>query len=171
MTRQNKLIILAIYLLILAIALPVYRIKRASADKRLQAQITASQREISKIQEVSLEMDRLKRLFPAEAGIAPFIEDLYTAAQHSGLSSHEASTENVPGRPAGRGTTSLDELQRFRFKISVDGSYRSIAEYVRRIQNIERYKRITEIKLTTGANGISGSIALELVALRGPDAR
>ncbi|MBC8018055.1 MAG: type 4a pilus biogenesis protein PilO [Verrucomicrobia bacterium] len=171
MTRRNKLIILAAYLLILAIALPLYRLKRNSADKRLRAEISATENELAKIKAVALEMDRLRRLFPAEAGTASFIEDLYTAAQQSKLSSHDASSENTAPRSTARGAAQSNELSSFRFKINVEGSYRSIAEYIRRVQNFERFKRITDIKLAPGKQGVTGSLSLELFSLKGQNAR
>jgi len=171
LTRQNKLLILAVYLLILAVALPLYRLKRASSDKRLRAEIRSIQNEQEKIRAASLEMDRLQKMFPAEAGSASFVEDLYTAGQLSKLASHEASTDAFTPRQTTRGAPQSGELNHFRFKISVDGSYRSIAEYIRRVQNIERFKRITDIKLTSGTHGVAGLITLELVALKGQNAR
>ena len=171
MTRQNKLVILATYLLILAIALPLYRLKRGSADKRLQAEISASRNEQAKIKAAALEMDRLRRLFPAEAHTASFFEDLYSAAQQSKLASHDASTENPASRPTARGSAQPEELGSFRFKVNVEGSYRSIAEYIRRVQNIERFKRITDIKLAPGKQGVTGSLTLELFSLKGQNAR
>jgi Tfp pilus assembly protein PilO len=171
LTRQNKLVILAIYLFILAIALPLYRLKRNSADKRLQAEISASKSELAKINAVALEMDHLRRLFPEEAGTASFIEELYTAAQQSKLVSHDASTENKVQRPSSRGTTQPNDLNSFRFKINIEGSYRSISEYIRRVQNIERFKRVTDIRLVPGKQGVSGSLTLELYSLKGQNAR
>lgn len=171
MTRQNKLIILATYLLILAILLPLYRLKRSAADKRLQAEINGTINEQVKIKAASLEMANLRRLFPAEAQTASFIEALYAAAQESKLLSHEASSENSTSRPAARGAAHPDELSSFRFKITVEGSYRSIAEYIRRVQNIERFKRIADIKLLPGKQGITGNISLELFSLKGQNAR
>ena len=171
MTRQNKLIILALYLLVLAIALPLYRLKRISADKRLQAEISASKNEILKIKATALEMDKLRRLFPAESGTAAFIEELYTAAKQSKLTSHDASTESSALRSAPRATKQTDELSRIKLKINLEGSYRSIAEYIRRVQNIERFKRLTEIKLVPGQHGVTGSLNLELFSLKGQNAR
>lgn len=171
MTRRNKLIILAAYLLILAVVLPLYRFKRSSADKRLQAEISATKSELAKIKAVALEMDKLRRLFPAEAGTASFIEDIYTAAQQSELTSHDASTEITASRSTARGAVQPNELSSFRFKINVEGSYRSIAEYIRRVQNIERFKRITDIKLAPGKQGVTGSLSLELFSLKGQNAR
>lgn len=162
---------MAVYLLILAVALPLYRLKRISADKRLQAEIRTSRSEQAKIKSAAQEMEKLRRLFPAEAGTASFIEDLYTAAQQSRLKFHEASTENSVARTPARGAAKSEELSRFRFKISVEGSYRSIAEYIRRVQNIERFKRVADIKLATGKQGVTGNLSLELFALKGQNAR
>jgi Tfp pilus assembly protein PilO len=171
LTRQNKLIILAVYLLILAVALPLYQLKRISAGKRLRAETSAVRSEQMKIKAAALEMDKLRRLFPAEAHTASFIEDLYTAAKLSKLTSHEASTENSAARSNARGVAQPDELSSFRFKINVEGTYRSIAEYIRRVQNIERFKRFSDIKLSPGKQGITGSISLELFSLKGQNAR
>lgn len=162
--------ILVVYLLILAIALPLYRFKRNSADKRLMGEISNVENELSKIRAAALEMESLRKLFPAEAGTVSFIEDLYSAAQKSKLSAHDVSSANVAARPATRGTAQSDELSRFKFNITVEGSYRSIAEYLRRVQNIERFKRVTDIKLAAGNHGIKGNISLELFALKGQNA-
>lgn len=176
MTRQNKLIILITYLFILAIALPIYRMKRVSAGKRLQAQINAVEGEKAKNLSTASELERLRQLFPAEPGSASFIEALDSAAQQSKLTAHNVHTENSAMRSVQRAaprtpTAQADPLSRHRFIISVEGSFRNIAEYIRRVQNFERFKRITEIKLTPGKQGISGSISLELFALRDQHAR
>jgi len=170
LTRQNKLIILAIYLLVLAIALPMYRLKRNSADKRLRAEVTSARNEVAKIKAATLEMQQLRKLFPAEANTSSFIEDLYTAAKQSKLASHDVSTDSTATRSNTRGTTKSEELSSYRFKINVEGNYRSIAEYIRRVQNFERFKRITDIKLAPGKDGITGSLSLELFSLKGQNA-
>jgi Tfp pilus assembly protein PilO len=116
-------------------------------------------------------MDQLRRLFPSEARTASFIEDLYTAAKQSKLTSHDASTENISARSASRSTSQPDELSSYRFKINIEGNYRSIAEYIRRVQNMERFKRIANIKLAPGKQGVTGNLSLELFSLKGQNAR
>jgi len=170
-TRRNKLIILVIYLLVLAIALPLYRLKRGSADKRLLAEISVSKNEIAKIKSVAQEMDKLRRMFPLEAHTALFVEDLYTAALQSKLATHEVSSESSAQRSPARKTSQPEDLTSFNFKVTVEGSYRSIAEYIRRVQNIERFKRITDIRLSPGKLGVAGTISLELISLKGQNAR
>ena len=171
MTRRNKLIILVGYILILAIALPIYRFKRNTSFKRLRSEISTAKNETGKINAATREMDNLRRLFPADAGTASFIEDLYVTAQQSKLLSHDVSLENTPARSAARGTTQPDDLSRNRFVVKVEGSYRSIAEYIRRVQNIERFKRITDIQLAPDKQGVTGKLSLELIALKGQNAR
>jgi Tfp pilus assembly protein PilO len=168
-TRRNKLIILTIYLMVLAVVLPLYRLKRSSADKRLQAEISASKNEIIKIKASS--MERLRRMFPMEAHTALFVEDLYTAALQSKLATHEVSTESSAQRSPARKVAQPEDLTTFNFKVTVEGSYRSIAEYIRIVQNIERFKRITDIKLSPGKLGVAGTISLELISLKGQNAR
>jgi Tfp pilus assembly protein PilO len=156
---------------VLSVALPLYRLKRSSANKRLQAEISASRNEIAKIKTAAQEMEKLRRMFPLEAHTALFVEDLYTAALQSKLATHEVSTEGSAQRSPARKTAQAEDLVSFNFKVTVEGSYRSIAEYIRRVQNIERFKRITDIRLSPGKPGVAGTISLELVSLKGQNAR
>lgn len=167
-TRRNKLIILIAYLFVLAVTLPLYRMKRLAADKRLRARIAAVENEKAKAVSAASEMDRLQHLFPAEPGITTFIEDLYAAAQLSKLSSHAVSTASgSAARTTSRNPSAQSNpLNSHRFTIAVDGSFRNVAEYIRRVQNFPRFKRISEIRLVPGKQGISGSISLELFSLK-----
>lgn len=169
MTRRNKLIILAVYLLLLAVALPLYHMKRSVVKKRIRAEIAATQNEINRIKATEQEAIQLQKLFPTDADTSSFVEDLYSAAKLSGLTAHETSSDTQGNRPLPRGSIGSD-LSRYRYKTRVEGTYRSIAEYIRRVQNLERFKRITEIKLAPAAKGISGDISLELYSLKGQNA-
>ena len=44
-------------------------------------------------------------------------------------------------------------------------SYRSFAEYIRRVQNIGQYSRITEFKLVPDAGQLKGTFTVELYSL------
>jgi Tfp pilus assembly protein PilO len=145
--------------------------KRRSEDRRLRSEIAAATAESDKVRAVAMEMDRLRKLFPAEIGTTSFIEDLYSAAQLSKLTLHEASTETSTARPTARPGQQPDALSSTRLKIRIEGNYRSIAEYVRRVQNLERFKKITEMRFSPDKNGITGSLVMELYALKGNHAR
>jgi Tfp pilus assembly protein PilO len=148
--------------------------KRAATDKRLQARINAVQLENTKSTSAVTEMARLQKLFPTEPGSAAFIESLYSAAKESKLVTHDVHTATAAAttRTASRGSTAQsDPISSHRFAISIEGGFRNVAEYIRRIQNFERFKRITDIKLAPGKQGVTGTINLELFSLKEQHAR
>lgn len=170
MTRKNKLIILIIYLFALSLALPLYLTKRNKADKRLKADIQALEQDQAKIKAGVYEVAQLRMQFRGEAGTAQFVESLYAAAKEAKLTAHEVSTEggSAAKRSASRGgKTDGDDLQSERVKIHVEGAFRAIAEYVRLLQNTERFKRIKELKLAPGKQAITGDIVIELYSIKG----
>jgi hypothetical protein len=59
----------------------------------------------------------------------------------------------------------VSTIDKQRLKISASGSYRSFAEYVRRVQNAERFNRITSIKLVPDAAQLKGTLTVELYSL------
>lgn len=169
MTRKNKLVILISYLFVLSLALPLYLMKRGSADKRLKSEIIALEKEQAKAKTAANEVIQLRMQFRGDTGTAPFVESLYAAAKESKLLLHEVTTEGSSARraPARGGKPDGDEMQSERIKIHVEGSFRAIAEYIRRAQNIERFKRISDIKLASSKQGVAGDITFELYSLKG----
>ncbi len=167
LTRQNKLIILITYLLILLLVMIAYRYNRAAHVKRLRADLTRITAEQNTTRTAENEVTRLSRLIPAEANSPAFIESLYTIARESGLKQHEVSTEAGKGsgtsRPGGSDATGLISKQIL--KINAAGSYRNFAEYVRRLQNIERFCRITNFTLSPDAAQLKGTLTVELYFL------
>lgn len=144
----------------------VYRINRATKVKRMRADLARISAERGKASDTEAEMTRLTRLIPAEAGTPAFIESLYRSARESGLKQHEVSTEadksSGTARPGGPDTSSIAKQ---RLKVSASGSYRSFAEYVRRVQNTERFNRIIDFKLTPDAAQLKGTLTVELYSL------
>ena len=165
MTRRNKLIILITYLVVLAVSLPLYHLKRSAANRRLQTKLQAAKTEKAKNTTAASEMQRLRQLFPTEPGIAAFIESLHAAAKDSKLAVYDVRTETSPARADSR-AASAQPVNSHRFTIALEGSFRSVAEYIRRIQNFERFKRINEIRLVPGKQGTAGTISLELFSLK-----
>ena len=144
-----------------------YRSNRAKKVKQLRAELTSFSAEQNKARAAETEVTRLMSLIPAEANSPAFIESLYRAALESGLKQHEVSTEadksSGTARPGGSDTTSTVVKQRF--KVSAIGSYRSFAEYIRRVQNTERFNRIIDFKLTPDATQLKGTLTIELYSL------
>lgn len=166
MTRQNKLIVLIGYLLILAVFMLFYRANRAKKVKLLRANLARISAEQNKTKAAEAEVARLTRLIPPEANSPAFIEALYRAASESGLKQHEVATEadksTGTARPGASNTTSI---AKHRLKINASGSYRSFAEYVRKVQNFERFNRITDFKLAPDATQLKGTLTVELYSL------
>lgn len=166
LTRQNKLIVLIAYLLILAVFMLVYRSNRATKVKRLRADLAKITAEQDKARAAEADVTRLTQLIPSEANTPAFIEALYRSARESGLKQHEVSTEAVnssgTARPGGADTTTIFKQ---RLKVSATGSYRSFAEYVRRLQNTDRFNRITGFKLVPDSAQLKGTLTVELYSL------
>ena len=166
LTRQSKLIVLIAYLLILVVFMLVYRSNRATKVKRLRADLARITSEQDKARAAETEVTRLTRLIPAESGTPAFIEALYRSARESGLNQHEVSTEadksSGTARPGGTDTTTIVKQ---RLKVSATGSYRSFAEYIRRLQNTERFNRITDFKLAPDSAKLKGTLTVELYSL------
>ena len=154
------------YLLILAVVMLVYRTNRASKIKRLRAELASNASEQARTRATEAEVDRLTRLIPAEANVPAFMEALYRSAQQSGLKQHEVVTEaagkTLSARP---GATDTSNVAKQRLKINASGSFRNFAEYLRLVQNIGRFNRITEFKLTPDNGQLKGTIFLELYSL------
>lgn len=143
-----------------------YRSNRATKVKRLRGDLARISAEQYKTRAAETEVSRLTRLVPAEVNSPAFIETLYRTAQESGLKQHEVSTEADRGSGTARpGGSDPSAIAKHRFKVSASGSYRSFAEYVRRLQNIERFNRITDFKLTPDAAQLKGTLTVELYSL------
>lgn len=167
MTRQSKLIVLISYLLILLLFMLAYRTNRAKKVKLLRADLARVSAEKDQVRTAEAEVASITRMIPAESGVSVFIESLYGAAKEAGLKQHEVSTEtNKSGgsaRPGGSNTTEV--VVRQNLKVTVSGGYRNFAEYVRRVQNIERFNRITDFKLNPENDQLKGTLTLELYSL------
>ncbi len=167
MTRQNKLIVLIAYLLVLMVFMLLYRSNRTKKVKSLHADIARITSEQDKTRAVEADVTRLIRLIPTEGNTPAFIETLYLNAKESGLTQHEVSTEadknSASARPGGSDTTGAITKQRL--KVSANGSYKSFAEYIRRLQNLERLSRIIDFKLTPDAAQLKGNLTVELCSV------
>lgn len=157
------------YLVILLLVMTAYRINRAAHIKRLQTDLTRITAEQNSTRTVENELTGLSRLIPAEAKSPEFIETLFIIARESGLKQHEASTEAAKSsgtpRPGGSDTTA--SMSRQIIKIHAVGSYRNFAEYVRRLQNLERKCRITDFTLSPDIGQLKGTLTVELYFLPG----
>lgn len=167
MTRQSKLIILLAYLVILTVVMLVYRNGRVKRISKMRTEVARVAAEKEKIRAGEAELARLSRLFPAEADSTGVVEALYRSAKASGLQQHEVTTD--PDKQQGNARAGVSKqsaaVATYRIKVVLAGSFRQIAEYIRQVQNMERFTRITEFKLAPDANRVKGSLSLEIFSL------
>lgn len=144
-----------------------YRTNRTKKINRLRADLAGISADKSKTRAAEAELERMTRMIPTGSDTPAFIEALYKTAKESGLKQHEVSTEadktGGSARPGGSDSTSTIAKQRI--KVSASGNFRSFAEYLRRIQNMERFNRIVEFKLLPDADQLKGTFAIELYYL------
>lgn len=166
MTRQSKLIALVAYLLVLTVVMLGYRTNRAAKVKRLRAELVSTTSAQNKKRAEEAEVLRLTQLIPAVSDTPAFMESLYRSARESGLKQHEAVTEiAASATPARPGAADTGSVSKHRIKVSAIGNFRSFAEYLRRVQNIERFNRITSFKLVPDNGQLRGTITVELYSL------
>lgn len=168
MTRKSKLIFLIAYLLILAVFMLAYRSNRSKKVKQLKAELAKVSAEKDRAHSAETEIARLSRMIPTDAAIPALIETLFQTARESGLKHHEVSTEagKIAGsaRPGAAADTSGVVVKQ-RLKVIAGGSYRSFAEYVRRIQNFEQFNRIVDFTLSPDADQLKGTLTIELYSI------
>lgn len=166
LTRQSKLIVLVAYLAILTGFMLAYKSNRAAKIRQLRSDLARITAEQNKTRAAEAEVTRLTQMIPSHADIPTFMEGLYRAAHDSGLTQHEASTEagknSGTARPGGSDTSAIEKQH---IKVSANGTYRNFAEYVRRVQNSERFNRITDFKLTPDTAQLKGTLTIELYSL------
>ena len=155
-------------------ALLTYQAKRDSAMGRLSKEMAGLAEERRNLALAQNQLEHLKQYFPKEADIVRFMETLYLCGTEAGLQAHEVATvksvetdspESAQRRA--RAEKKGSDLGVFRLKISMVGNYRQVAEYVRLVQNIEQFKKITSLVLVPEKGQVKGSLELELYSLRG----
>lgn len=155
--------LLSVLLIVGTIALLAYQNIRLKGTNRMKAELHAIAAETTRIKAADIELARLKRLFPREADVSSFIENMYQCAQVTGIKKHEVSTVTVG--QTGKASGKEPALKIYRVKASFAGSYRNAAEYIRMVQNIERFKRISSLEMKSEGGQIMTTLMLELFSL------
>ncbi|MHB8883120.1 MAG: hypothetical protein ACYC69_16625 [Thermodesulfovibrionales bacterium] len=117
-----------------------------------------------------------EKIMPGKAAVALFVEDLYAAARVSGIVKHQVSTVktgDAPARihaPRAKAGRNSKVPETHSIKIFLEGNYRETAEYIREVQNIERYKRIVELRMKPVDNALKTDMTMEIYSAGGQDA-
>jgi Tfp pilus assembly protein PilO len=141
---------------------------RLSATRTAQAQLDRLESRASQMLRSSAETQTLRTKFPERADVASFVESMSVAAQRSGLRNLEITT--LPAARSGGagharpGATPAPQLTFYPVKLTFEGDYRSVAEYLRRIQEGETYRRIVQLEMKPFKHTIKTSLIIEITA-------
>jgi len=117
-----------------------------------------------------------EKMFPGKAATALFVENLYDAALASGIRRHEVSTVKMGdislrnNMTKGKPVRNENVIETYSVKVSLEGNYRDTAEYIREVQNIERYKRIVELRMKPEDKVLRTDVTIEIYSTGGQDA-
>lgn len=176
MKKSNKGIIQTVIIILSLAVVLVYLYARAGQINSMNTEIAKVRAEKLSLQAEKPYKGNLEKMFPEKAGIALFVENLYDAARISGIKKHEVSTVKMGDAPARRnvkkGAVGENEkvLKTYSLKISLAGNYRDTVEYIREVQNIERYKRIVELGMKPADKLLKTDITIEIYSAGGQDA-
>jgi len=114
-------------------------------------------------------VDLLKKKFPQRADISSFIEGLYRLSDKAGLQNVDISTLNDGRTGSGPMSTSVKKtaqlLTTHQIRISCEGKYRAIAQYLAQINDVDRYSRVVSFDLKPSTHTIKANIVIEITSV------
>ena len=112
--------------------------------------------------------------FPQKANTASFVETLYALANRSGLQNVEITTmvsnASTQQRKNASGKDPSKLLRPYQVRISGEGRYRTIAQYLGSVHDIERYSNTTSLEMKPDKHTIRTNIIFEIISFEGQDA-
>ena len=103
------------------------------------------------------------------------MESLYNCAQRAGVTDHEVITserrDQVQTRRSRKrqGQGGGEGLKVNRLQVSLRGDFRSVAEYLRGVQELERLQKIVRFDLAPDQTSLKMLLILDLYSLKGLD--
>ncbi len=152
-----------------------YHFYRQAAANPLADELREGRTKITRKQLEELEVLEQSRLLPKATDLASFVESLYDCAQSAGVTDHEVTTskqrEQVQKRRSRKSQRQSvgDGLKTNRLQISLSGDFRSLAEYLRKLQELDRLKQIDRFDITPDKGSLKMSLLLDLYSLKGLD--
>jgi|GEM_PF-5451337 len=143
--------------------------------KRL-AEIEEIKKRISNVQSMRLQKEtpvpiRGEESLFSKKDVPSFIENLHRLAEKNRIERYEVITQSNKYIHAGSSLkTQLQGADIYPLEITLEGSYRDVAEYIRELQNMKKFQKIKEIEIMPDKKLIKAKITLEIYILRGKDA-
>jgi Tfp pilus assembly protein PilO len=153
----------------------IYIGNRIEQTRKLKSQLIKVNEEARNMKAArEREAELFKTAFPEKADVASFVEALYSCALKTGVKNHEVITmqqkNSAPGGMRKNAGTGSPVLLMYPLKITMEGKYRQIAEYLKEMQKIERFKRVMTIEMKSGKGALTTSIVVEIMSAGGHDA-
>lgn len=175
MKKRTDIVVFVIFLGLAAVLSFVYSMERSRAIGRIRMEMESLHLQQQQRPPTVSEPENLGRMFPPRAELPLFVDGLYEYARKSGIRNLEvqtlASKEKIQ-RTGGRKEEKKTRLLRaYQLRIQMEGTYRNIAEYIRLMQNSERFTRILELEIEPGKDLLKAAMMLEIYSIEGPDAQ
>lgn len=169
--RKNTILIFSVILILVFTIFFVFLAKkRISEIERLEKRLS----EIQLDKQRNNSRLKIDELFLTRNQIPAFIETLYKLAEDNRLKKYDiiSKSEKQSGANIQKSkvTGRLQGIEIYPLKISIEGDYRDIAEYIRELQNIDRLKRIRDISITPEKRHIRAEINIDIFISGGIDA-
>lgn len=170
MKKYSNVIFLAACV-VLVVAVSVYAVARYRGTSAMQKQLAVleqKQREAESPEAVAA-LAMLRKHFPEKADISSFVESVYILGQRAGLENMDIVTQAVSRQKPARKTTSpaaapAYALTAYPVKVTFEGNYRSVAQFVREMQKLERYLRIVQLEMKPQKSTLKTIMTIELMA-------
>ncbi len=166
---------MGILALLVIVAMSGYYVYRQKATKPLIGELHETWEKINRQQLAELEVREQLRLLPKASDLASFVESLYKCAQRAGVTGHEVITSERREQAQTRRSRKSqrqgagEEVKINRLQISLHGDFRSVAEYLRSIQELDRLQQIVRFDLTPDQGSLKMLLLLDLYSLKGLD--
>lgn len=171
----KKLLLLAAGISLCIVA--TYAAVRVKQIAGIKDQLHSYAARAAKRTEALVAVDNLIKKFPPQANTASFVESLYDLSKRSGFENVEittASTSPTAGgaqpRKSPQGRDAAKPLRPYQIKVSGEGRYHTIAQYLKFINAMERYSNVVSMDMKPDKHTIRTNITLEIVSFEGQDA-
>ena len=175
MKKRTDRIIFIIFLGLAAVISAVYIMERSHALGRIRLDMETLHRQQQSRPLAVAEPERLVRMFPPRPDLSLFVDELYEYGRKSGIMNLEV--QSLPSKEKGRQTGDGKEektrvMRSYPLRIMMEGTYRTIAEYIRLMQNSERFTRVLELEIQPGKDldVHRATMTLEIFSIAGSDA-
>ena len=164
-----------IFALLVVVMISGYSFYRQKATNPLIGELHETREKINRKQLAELEVREQVQLLPKKTDLASFVESLYNCAQRTGVADHEVTTserrEHAQTRRSRKSQRqdAGEGLKINRLQISLHGDFRSVAEYLRCIQELDRLQQIVRFDLTPDQGSLKMFLLLDLYSLKGLD--